>query len=85
LAAHFRQALQEVEVQSWRGEIARQAIFRLDERHLFLQTTTNAAQLHVLSGLDALEHRVNEFPLRASQPFADRERKLGKLGFKSRA
>ena len=40
LAAHFRQALQEVDVQSRRGEIARQTIFGLDERHLFLQTTT---------------------------------------------
>ena len=41
LAAHFRQALQEVDVQTRRGEIARQTIFRLDERHLFRQTTTS--------------------------------------------
>jgi len=44
-----------------------------------------ATELHVLRGLDSVEHLANEFPRRVSESFAHGGQELGELGLQSRA
>jgi hypothetical protein len=51
-------------------QIARQAVLRLDQRNLFFQAAGDAAQLHVLAGLDAEQHLRDELLQWPTEPAA---------------
>jgi hypothetical protein len=41
-------------------QVARETVFGLDQRDVFLQAPGDVAQLHILTGLDAKQHLADE-------------------------
>jgi len=84
VAAQAQQPLAEMRFQFLRLQIARETVFRLEQRNLFLQTAREVAQLHALAGLDAEQHLADKVSQRLAATCGELARKTRELGFQPR-
>src|SRR5882724_103446 len=65
-------------------QIARETVFGLEQRNLFLQTASDIAQFHALTGLNPEQHLADEISQRLAETGGEFASEAGELGFQTR-
>src|SRR6266404_166337 len=64
--------------------MARETVFGLEQRNLFLQTASDIAQFHALTGLNPEQHLADEISQRLAETGGEFASEAGELGFQTR-
>jgi len=83
-AAETQQSGAEMRLQFFRLQIARETILRFDQGNVFSQTSRHAAQLEVLTGLDAKQHLAHKVSQGLAEAHGELGGELGELRFQAR-
>src|SRR6266404_4250624 len=83
-AAQAQQSSPEMRFQFFGLQIARETVFGLEQRNLFLQTASDIAQFHALTGLNPEQHLADEISQRLAETGGEFASEAGELGFQTR-